>query len=117
MNEDELKILKEQELADRKQSKWAYLQPEEELDILFDIHKITDGVRTYMGKTSPVKNHVVKIFTWSETQEYTLPLAETWARKLRRKMIETGKTFFKVKREGSTGQDTKYTFTPIEKPQ
>lgn len=116
MNEEELKLLKEQALADRKNSKWVNLQPEEELDILFDIHQITDGTRTYMGNTTPVKNHVVKIPAWNETREYTLPLALRWARKARNKMIQTGKTFFRVKRH-STGQDTTYTFEPIEKSQ
>jgi hypothetical protein len=32
-------------------------------------------------------------------------------------MIETGKTFFRVRREGSSATDTKYTFDPIEKHQ
>jgi hypothetical protein len=114
MNE-ELKILKEQELADRKRSKWVNVQPQEELDIQFDIRQITDSERTYKGKTTPVKKHMVKIPSWSETQEYELPLALTWARILRKKMIETGKTFFKVRREGSSSGDTKYTFEPIEK--
>jgi hypothetical protein len=117
MNEEELKILKEQELADRKRSKWVSLQPQEELDIQFDIHKITDSERTFRGNTSPVKRYVVKIPNWSETQEYELQLSLTWARNLRKKMIETGKTFFRVRREGSSATDTKYTFDPIEKHQ
>ena len=115
MNEEELRILKEQELADRKRSKWVSLQPQEELDIQFDVRKITDSERTFKGKTTPAKKHVVRIPSWSETQEYELQLAETWAKNLRRKMIETGKTFIRVRRDGSSSGDTKYTFEPIEK--
>ena|SRR5215216_318759 len=114
MNEEELKILKEQELADRKRSKWVSLQSPEELDMQFDIHKITDGERTFRGNTTPVKKYMVQVPAWSTTQEYELQLSLTWARDLRRKMIETGKTFFRVKREGSSATDTKYTFEPIE---
>ena len=116
MNEEDLKVLKEQELADRKRSKWVSVQPQE-LDIQFDIHKITDSERTFRGNTTPSKKHVVKIPNWSETQEYELQLSLTWARNLRKKMIETGKTFFRVRREGSSATDTKYTFDPIEKAQ
>ena len=60
---------------------------------------------------------IVKILNWSETQEYELQLALTWAKNLRKKMIGTGKTFFRVRREGSSATDTKYTFDPIEKYQ
>ena len=117
MNEEELRVLKEQELADRKRSKWVSLQPQEELDIQFDIHKITDSERTFKGNTTPTKKYVVKIPNWNETQEYELQLSLTWARNLRKKMIETGKTFFRVRREGSSATDTRYTFDPIERHQ
>jgi hypothetical protein len=117
MNEEELKVLKEQELADRKRSKWVSVQPLEELDIQFDIHKITDSERTFKGNTTPSKKHLVRIPNWSETQEYELQLAPTWARNLRKEMIKTGKTFFRVRREGNSATDTKYTFDPIEKAQ
>lgn len=113
MNEEELKILKEQELADRKRSKWVSLQSQEELDIQFDIHKMADDVRTFRGNTTPVKKYMVKIPAWSDIQEYEFQLSLTWARDLRRKMIESGKTFFRVKREGSSATDTRYTFEPL----
>src|SRR5919109_3646230 len=99
MNTEELEILKEQELADRKRSKWVNLQAGEELEMKFDIHKISDGERTFRGNTTPVKKYVVKIPKWSSTQEYEFQLSLTWARDLRKKMIETGKMFFRVRRE------------------
>jgi hypothetical protein len=113
-DEQREKLRKIREL-DRMTSKYISLSGGEDLDILFDLNKITEAERTFRGGKSKTFIHMVKVPKWNgaKPEEKEFSLAPTFARDLWKKIEETGKLYFNVKREGSSADETKYIFTPL----
>ena len=101
---------------DRKNSKYIALGPNEELNVQFNPDKISASERNFKGNKTPTFIHMVTIPEWGndvKPLEKEFSLSPTWARDVRRQMLETGNTYFKVRREGSSADQTKYIFTPL----
>jgi hypothetical protein len=100
---------------DRMTSKYISLSAGEELDVLFDLDKITEAERTFRGGKSKTFIHMVKVPKWNgaKPEEKEFSLAPTFARELWKKVEETGKLYFNVRREGATADQTRYHFTAL----
>jgi hypothetical protein len=115
LTEEQRKKLRKIRDLDRMTSKYISLTDGEELDILFDLDKITEAERTFKGGKSKTFVHMVKVPKWNgaKPEEKEFSLAPTFARDLWKKVEETGKLYFNVRREGSTADQTKYHFTAL----
>jgi hypothetical protein len=113
-DEQKEKLRKIREM-DRMTSKYVSLTNGEDLDMLFDLNKITETERTFRGGKSKTFIHMVTIPKWNgaKPKEKEFSLAPTFARDLWKRIEETGKLYFNVRREGASADETKYHFTPL----
>jgi hypothetical protein len=107
------KLRKIQE-EDRKTSKYVALATGENLDILFDLSRISKGEREFKGNKTKVFTHMVKVPAWNgaNPEEKEFRLSPKFARKLWNTISTSGRLLINVSRTGATANDTDYTFTP-----
>jgi hypothetical protein len=84
LTEEQRKKLRKIRDLDRMTSKYISLSAGEELDILFNLDKISEAERTFKGGKSKTFIHMVKVPKWNgaKPEEKEFSLAPTFARSI-----------------------------------